>query len=216
MSKIISLRINKIWARSAFLLALFARELKQRQDAALKTLHDFTRTVIRKRREQLLASATAEEGDDALDAAQEDEDGVKRKLALLDVLLRASIDGKPLSNADIQEEVDTFMFEGHDTTTSAISFALHLLSRHKDVQDKVYAEIVGELEEGCSIKGYERRAIHHRTENIIAETNCSFSKLPNLKYMELVIKESLRLYPPVPFMARELEEDLQIGENTPG
>lgn len=29
--------------------------------------------------------------------------------------------------------------------------------------------------------------------------------------MELVIKESLRLRPPVPFMARELEEDLQIG-----
>lgn len=70
------------------------------------------------------------------------EDGTRKKWALLDVLLKSSIDGQPLSDEDIQEEVDTFMFEGHDTTTSAISFTLHLLSQHKEVQDRVLAEIV--------------------------------------------------------------------------
>lgn len=39
------------------------------------------------------------------------EDGIRGKMALLDVLLMSSIDGVPLSDDDIQEEVDTFMFE---------------------------------------------------------------------------------------------------------
>lgn len=33
-----------------------------------------------------------------------------KKMALLDILLKSSVDGQPLSNEDIREEVDTFMF----------------------------------------------------------------------------------------------------------
>ena len=41
-----------------------------------------------------------------------DDVGIKKKMALLDVLLGAKVDGKPLTDAEIAEEVDTFMFEG--------------------------------------------------------------------------------------------------------
>lgn len=102
MSQAISVRISKVWTRSPILFWLFAPTLKRTQDQAIKVLHSFTRSVIRARREQLMS---------APENRSIDVDGVKTKYALLDILLRSTIDGEPLSDADIQEEVDTFMFE---------------------------------------------------------------------------------------------------------
>jgi len=81
---------------------MYRRELK-----ALKTLHGFTNSVIIGRRNELLSIAKHNR------SAQNDEleTGIKKKTAFLDVLLQATIDGKPLSDKDIREEVDTFMYE---------------------------------------------------------------------------------------------------------
>ena len=54
-------------------------------------------------------------------------------------------DGSKLNDADIQEEVDTFMFEGHDTTACAISWSLYLLGKHPKVNTLVYSD--------CKIQG---------------------------------------------------------------
>jgi cytochrome P450 family 4 len=108
-------------------------------------------------------------------------------MALLDVLLKSTIDGKPLTNEEIQEEVDTFTFEGHETVTTTISFVLYLLSHHPEIQQKVYEEI--QAETGKSL---------------------TYNSLQSLKYTESVIKETLRLFPPVPIYSRRIEEDLEI------
>jgi cytochrome P450 len=46
-----------------------------------------------------------------------------------------------LTSKDIQDEVDTFMFEGHDTTTSATAWACHLIGSSPVVQKKLHEEI---------------------------------------------------------------------------
>ena len=46
----------------------------------------------------------------------------------------AQLKGTAISDAGIQEEVDTFMFEGHDTTATAIAWCLYLLGQNPDVQ----------------------------------------------------------------------------------
>ena len=102
---------------------------------------------------------------------------------LLDIYKRGEIDAE-----GIQEEVDTFMFEGHDTTSAALSWTLWLLGRNPQVQLKLHSEIDKVEENGGSL----------------------YEKVRSFKYLESVIKESLRMHPPVPIFAREVEENMII------
>ncbi|KAK9744665.1 Cytochrome P450 [Popillia japonica] len=158
----------------------------------LKILHDFSKKVISDRKallkqEQQSGSSKHNDGEDLF--------GIKRRLSFLDLLIEASEDeasedGKLLNDSDIRQEVDTFMFEGHDTTAASISWILLLLGNHPDIQDRVFEEI--------------RAVICDKS------TPTSISELHELKYLERVIKEALRLYPSVPFVIRKTKEDIHI------
>lgn len=65
----------------------------------------------------------------------------KRRLAFLDLLLHQHLVNETLTLEDVREEVDTFMFAGHDTTAMAISWTLYMLGLYQDVQEKVREEI---------------------------------------------------------------------------
>lgn len=71
----------------------------------MKILHGFTDSVIAKRKSELLNSKPDQADNN------DNEFGIKKKTAFLDLLLQSTIDSQPLSNEDIREEVDTFMFE---------------------------------------------------------------------------------------------------------
>ena len=157
----------------------------------MKILYSFTDSVIIKRRKDLENNHKNKEDD--VDDIKFDDVGAKRKLALLDVLLQSTIDGKPLTNLDIREEVDTFMFAGHDTTTSAISFCLYNLAKHPAIQQKVFDEI--------------RNVIGDDVNQPVTQ-----KILNDLHYLELVIKESLRLFPAVPIFGRVAQEDIKISK----
>ncbi|XP_055642735.1 cytochrome P450 4d2-like [Toxorhynchites rutilus septentrionalis] len=186
LSYLLAGRFVKVWQRSDFLFNLTPE--KKRQDKIIKMLHDFTTNIIRTRRQQLIDRGTSGIlGDETI--------GSKTKMAFLDVLLQATVDGQPLTDKEIQEEVDTFMFEGHDTTTIAIAFTLLLLARHSEIQAKVHREV-------AEIIGNDPNA------------PVSYRNLQDMKYLEMVIKESLRLYPPVPIIGRKITEKVEIGGKT--
>jgi cytochrome P450 family 4 len=157
----------------------------KRSQLAIRQLHEFTASVIKQRRAQLETTAAHSIGSCDVDSI-----GSKRKLAFLDMLLQS--DAK-LSDQDIREEVDTFMFEGHDTTAVVLAFALMLLSRNGRVQQKLYEELIRVLDDD--------------------KADFSLDQLNQLKYLECVIKESLRLYPSVPFIGRTLREDVKLSDN---
>ncbi len=65
-----------------------------------------------------------------------------RKIAFLDLLLKIhKEDPGAFTRKDIREEVDTFMFEGHDTTTYALFGACHAISQNPEIQSKLHEEI---------------------------------------------------------------------------
>ncbi|XP_058450029.1 cytochrome P450 4d1-like isoform X2 [Malaya genurostris] len=187
ISFIIHVRMYDVFSRYNFLFNMSS--YRRRQDKALKILHGFTNSVIQSRR-----ATIAQQGNKKADDP-DNEVGVRKKIAFLDMLLQATIDGRPLTDLEIRQEVDTFVFEGHDTTTSAISFLLYRLSKHPDVQQKAYDEIV-------SVIGDDRRSPMNLTQ------------LNELRYLELVIKETLRLYPSVPFFGRKILETSKIEGRT--
>uniref|UniRef100_W8BYC8 Cytochrome P450 4d2 n=3 Tax=Ceratitis capitata TaxID=7213 RepID=W8BYC8_CERCA len=187
VTNILAKRFINIWQRIDIIFRLVARKDAQEFYSSIKLMHEFTERIIIDRR-SALEETLANNSTASVDA----DVGAKPRMALLDVLLQSTIDGQPLSNEDIREEVDTFMFEGHDTTTSALSFCLHLISRHAEVQAKLFDEI-------RHVLGDDR------------ERPVSLRGLGELKYMECVIKESLRLYPPVPIIGRNFEEDVNLN-----
>lgn len=93
----------------------------QRQQKLIKSLHDFTDKVIVARREKLLS------GDCEVDNNNEEGIGSRRKMALLDLLLQSSVDGHQLTNLDIREEIDTFMFEVIEAAIVAHSLKSHFI-----------------------------------------------------------------------------------------
>ena len=63
---------------------------------------------------------------------------LERRLAFLDLLIEASENGEKLSDDDIREEVDTFMFAGHDTTATAMGWFLYCMARNPHEQVKFF------------------------------------------------------------------------------
>lgn len=71
----------------------------------LKTLHGMTDSVIKSRRLEISKNNNKNQ------PINEDDIGKKKRSPFLDTLIHSTIDGKPLTDEDIREEVDTFMFE---------------------------------------------------------------------------------------------------------
>ncbi|XP_043506169.1 cytochrome P450 4C1-like [Polistes fuscatus] len=115
----------------------------------------------------------------------------KKRLSMLDLLIAASLNGNQIDDEGIQEEVDTFMFEGHDTTAMAIMFALSLFAKHQDVQQRIRDEV--------------------NTIMLKDNYNLTIADLQEFSYLDRCIKESLRLYPSVHSIFRTLTHDLALN-----
>ncbi|KAM0726400.1 Cytochrome P450 4C1 [Formica fusca] len=185
-------RLMRIWLYNNVLFALSPSGRRQRK--ILKILHGFTEKIIAERKSyhentngrylKNLESDKKAEMDDV------EVFGIKKKrLAMLDLLIAKSQEGL-LTDLDIREEVDTFMFEGHDTTAMGITFALLLLAEHKDIQERVRTEVNTVMQEN--------------------EGKFTIRSLQNLLYLDRCLKEVLRLYPSVFFISRFAAEDVKL------
>ncbi|NXG80909.1 CP4V2 protein, partial [Baryphthengus martii] len=172
-----------LWFDPVYVLFKAGRE----HERNLKILHNFTDTVIAEKAAELEnIKQTKGNADSNCEGS-----GSKKRKAFLDMLLSATDDeGNKLSHRDIREEVDTFMFEGHDTTAAGMNWALYLLGHNPEAQKKVHREL-------DEVFGHTERPI-------------TMDDLRKLHYLECVVKEALRLFPSVPMFARALREDCYI------
>ncbi|EOX9826039.1 cytochrome P450 [Campylobacter jejuni] len=91
---------------------------------------------------------------------------------------------------EILDQVAMLFLAGHETTASSLTWTLYLLSLYPKEQEKAYEEITQVLQGGA----------------------IEISHLRQFKYLTNIFKESLRLYPPVGFFAREAKKDTQVRD----
>jgi cytochrome P450 len=109
---------------------------------------------------------------------------------LLSLLLTAKDDdGNTMSETEVRDQMVTFLFAGHETTSLALTYTFLELAQHGDVRERLDAE----------------------HDAVLDGTAPDLTDLDALTYTEQVIRESLRLYPPAYIIFREAREDVELG-----
>src|ERR1700751_3336886 len=110
--------------------------------------------------------------------------------SLLDLMLAASPDRSPASEKSLRDQVITIFLAGYETVANALSWTWDLLSQNPECERRFHEEIDRELQ--GRLPAYE--------------------DVPRLRYVEMVMAESMRLYPPAWAMGRYALNDFQLGE----
>ena len=110
--------------------------------------------------------------------------------SLLDMMLAASPDRSADSERSLRDQVITIFLAGYETVANALSWTWYLLSQNPECERKFHDEIDRELQGRLP----------------------AFEDIPRLRYVEMVMAESMRLYPPAWAMGRYALRDFQLGE----
>ena len=109
---------------------------------------------------------------------------------LLSMLLQAhDDDGSQMTDSQLRDEVMTLFLAGHETTALALSWGWYLLATNPEVERRFHAEL----------------------DEVLAGRLPEVSDLVRLRYTEMIVKETLRLYPPAYAVGREPIEECVIG-----
>src|SRR5579863_5380196 len=110
--------------------------------------------------------------------------------SLLDMMLAASPAASPASERSLRDQVITIFLAGYETVANALSWSWYLLSQNPECERHFHDEIDKELQGRLP----------------------TYDDLPRLRYVEMVLAESMRLYPPAWAMGRYAREDFQLGD----
>ncbi|KZP09574.1 cytochrome P450 [Athelia psychrophila] len=135
--------------------------------------------------------AALEKGDEAL--VQQ----AGRGKDIMSILLKANMqasEGDRLPEGELIGQMSTLIFAAMDTTSSALSRILHLLAQHPDVQSDLRREI---------------------SETWPKDGEFDYNSLGNLPYLDAVIRETLRLYAPIPMVHRIARKDMVLPLSKP-
>merc|ERR1712232_465049 len=96
--------------------------------------------------------------------------------------------GEGIPESLIIDESLTFLFAGHDTTSSLLSWCMSLLAHHPEVVSKIREEI----------------------STVLGDRQAKYEDLKNLPYCDNVLKETLRMRPPVPLFIEQLVKIVKL------
>ncbi|MGB3298490.1 MAG: cytochrome P450 [Phormidesmis sp.] len=111
---------------------------------------------------------------------------------LLSMLMAArdEDDGSGMSDQQLRDEIATLMLAGHETTANTLSWTWMLLAQHPEVEANLHKEL----------------------QQVLEGRSPTTEDLQKLPYANAIIKESMRMYPPVSVLGREATTDVVVGD----
>lgn len=97
--------------------------------------------------------------------------------------------GETLDDENIRFQIITFLIAGHETTSGLLSFALYLLLKNPEVLNKAYEEV----------------------DQFFTGPIPTYKQVTQLKYIRMILNESLRLYPTAPQFTLYAKKDMVLG-----
>ncbi len=110
--------------------------------------------------------------------------------SLLDLMIAASPDNSAASEQSLRDQVITIFLAGYETVANALSWTWYLLSENPECERRFHTEI----------------------DTVLQGRLPTFDDVPQLRYVEMVMAESMRLYPPAWAMGRYAHNDFQLGD----
>ncbi|XP_045459786.1 probable cytochrome P450 4d14 [Melitaea cinxia] len=193
--RIITYNFFSYWRNIDFLFSLTPQYTEMME--TIKTIKQTSSEIIETRREiltKIIKKTQSNNKNVDIDLEKIIENKLNNVGCLLDkLLLSKSADGKPTPDDVINEELSLLCFTGHYTTTMTISHTLYCLAKYPKIQDRVFEEQQSIFNENLQKK----------------PTN---NELNQMKYLEAVIKESIRVIPTVTKIGRQLKNDLTLKD----
>jgi cytochrome P450 len=110
--------------------------------------------------------------------------------SLLDMMIAASPDQSAESEKSLRDQVITIFLAGYETVANALAWTWYLLSQNPECERRLHGEI----------------------DIVLQGRVPTFDDVPRLRYTEMVLAESMRLYPPAWAMGRYARNDFQLGD----
>lgn len=106
------------------------------------------------------------------------------------LMLTEAEDGTRMTDKELRDELVALLLAGHETTANTLNWTFYLLSQHPHIEAQLHAEL----------------------DQVLGGKLPTLADLRQLPYTQMVIKESMRLYPAAPGILREALTDIQVGE----
>lgn len=188
--ELITIRIFRPWFHSDLLYKLSS--LYETTEKLRKTTSLFVDKVLDQKIEDYRQRQQDKDNNNAVPEAEEQE--YKKPQIYIDQVLDMYNEGKLETKADVKAHVGTNIATGFETSALISSYCVLMLAMNPEMQDKVYEEIV----------------------NVYGEDNrkpfVQYEDLSKLEYLDRVLKETLRLFPVVPYFARKVVKGFNLGK----
>ncbi|MHB6911833.1 cytochrome P450 [Streptomyces sp. DB-54] len=99
--------------------------------------------------------------------------------------------GRGMTDAEISDTILTFFLAGTETTASTVAWALDLLARHPEIEQRLHTEV----------------------DTVLRGNPATYADLPRLELAGRIVTETLRLYPAAWFLTRSVTEDTRLGRH---